>query len=82
MQYSSKIGRVYEMMQRLGLNEATDQLASREYLHNHALRKEDALGMTLGIKVQRSKGKLKKTWSRQFKEESMKLDFKWEDVPC
>ena len=72
----------------LRLNEAIDQMSMANSVrwYGHVLRKEDgnALRKALYFEVegQRKKGRRKRTWKKQVKEESVKVGLRRGDVPC
>ena len=69
------------------LNGTIDKLAMANSVHwyGHVLRRVDGhvlRALDFEVEGQRKKGRPKKTWKRQYEEESVKVGLRMEDVLC
>ena len=86
MEYTSKMERSKDLMLILGLNVSTDQFAitSSVCCYGHVLWREDGHVLISALDFeddgQRKKWKLKRTWKKQVKEESVNGGFRREGV--
>ena len=75
-----------EQMGMLGLKETIDRLATANGVrwHGHVLRKDDdsvlRVDLDLEVSGKRKRGRLKKTWKKQLKEETERIGLKKEDA--
>ena len=72
----------------LGLNETMDQLAMANSVHwyGHVLRREDGhflrRAVDFEVEGQRMKGRPKRKWKKQIKEESVNVGLRKKDALC